>query len=132
MTNRVVVRFADGRVIKGSTADFSPERRVFHLLPADAEARKTVEIAVNDLKALFFVKEFAGNPTRVDSHDVSHVTPAMGRKVRVHFADGEVLTGTTQSYRPQRQGFFFVPADPASNNDRCYIVNAAVAQVKLL
>ncbi len=129
MYNKVVVRFADGRVLRGSTADFLPDRPVFHLQPAPPDARKSVEIAMQELKALFFVKDLTGDSARADAPDVSRVAPAMGRKLRVTFKDGEVMLGTAQSYGPARQGFFLVPADPGSNNERCYIVAAAVKSV---
>ena len=29
--NKVVARFADGRVVKGMTLDFSPEKDLFHV-----------------------------------------------------------------------------------------------------
>jgi hypothetical protein len=52
-----------------------------------------------------------------------------GRKLRIVFKDGEVLVGTTQGYQPGRQGFFVVPADAKSNNERCYVVSAATQEV---
>jgi hypothetical protein len=35
-------------------------------------------------------------------------------------------------YQPNRSGFFLVPADPESNNERCYIVSAAVKKVEFV
>ena len=61
--NRVVARYQDGRSAKGMTSDFFPNKDRFHLLPTDAPpGTKPVEILISDLKAVFFVKEFAGNP----------------------------------------------------------------------
>ena len=37
---------------------------------------------------------------------------------------------TTQGYQPDRPGFFVVPVDPKSNNDRCFVVMAAVKAVR--
>ena len=55
------------------------------------------------------------------------------RKIKVVFADGEVIVGTTQGYQPSRPGFFMVPADSAVNNiDRCYVVAASTSEVTLL
>ena len=55
-----------------------------------------------------------------------------GRKVQVEFSDGETIVGTTQGYQPDRPGFFVVPVDPKSNNDRCFVVMAAVKKVTFL
>ena len=49
--------------------------------------------------------------------------------MQVTFKDGEVLVGTTQGYQPGRPGFFLLPADPRSNNERCYIVTSATQTV---
>jgi hypothetical protein len=32
---KVVVRYSDGRLIKGSTQDFFPNKELFHLFPTD-------------------------------------------------------------------------------------------------
>ena len=132
MTNRVVLRFVDGRVVKGSTADFSPGRPAFHLVPLDGASTRGVEVKLDDLKAVFFVRDFAGDASRVDRQEFPTGGPLAGRRIRVRFKDGEILLGITQGYQASRPGFFLVPADPASNNERCYVVAAAVAEVTLL
>jgi len=43
-------------------------------------------------------------------------------KVKVEFADGEVIRGTSFGYSRNRKGFFVVPIDPKSNNERIYVV----------
>ena len=131
--NKVVARFADGRLVKGMTADFFPAKDLFHVSVANAPAgAKPVEIHMKDLKALFFVKDFAGDPRHVkrNEFDLSHPLP--GRRIRVVFKDGEVLVGTTTGYQPGRPGFFLVPADASSNNERCYIVAAATREISFL
>jgi hypothetical protein len=131
--NRVVARYQDGRSAKGMTNDFFPNKDRFHLLPADAPpGAKPAEILVADLKALFFVKEFAGDPKHKKTNTPEGVKPPPGRKVQVTFKDAEVIVGTTQGYQAGRPGFFLVPIDPASNNERCYVVSAAAKDIKLL
>src|SRR5262245_57320722 len=61
--NSVVARFVDGRVMKGMTADFSPAKDLFHLIVSSApRGAPPMEVSMKDLKALFFVKDFSGNP----------------------------------------------------------------------
>jgi len=128
--NYVVARFADGRMAKGVTADFSPAKDVFHVTTTTAAGgRVTVEIRTNELKALFFVKELAGDPQHVEKQAFDPARPPAGRRIRVAFTDGEVLVGTTTGYQPGRPGFFFVPADAESNIERCYVVAAATQEV---
>jgi hypothetical protein len=56
----------------------------------------------------------------------------MGRKIKVVFADVEVIVGTTQGYQPGRPGFFMVPVDSEANVERCYVVSASTTEVSLL
>jgi Family of unknown function (DUF6982) len=133
LVNNVVARFTDGRIVKGTTADFFPTKDFFHVSVATAPAgAKPVEINKNDLKALFFVKDFTGNPHHVERNEFDPSNPPAGRRIRVEFSDGEVLVGTTTGYQPGRQGFFVVPADAGSNIDRCYVVMAATRKVSFL
>ena len=131
--NRIVAHYLDGHVLKGVTNDFLPAKDRFHVLPIDSvPGVKPAEVAVADLKALFFVKDFAGHPEHKRSQDFDPKTAPSGRKIRVAFKDGEVMVGTTQGYQPGRPGFFVVPADPESNNERCFVVSAATAEVSLI
>lgn len=128
--NKVVVRFADGRIVKGTTADFVPTKDLFHLNPVtDTAGAKLIEINKSELKALFFVKDFEGDSRHVESNAFIPSSPPAGRKIRVEFNDGEILVGTTTGYQPGRPGFFVMPADSSSNMERCYIVTAATKKV---
>jgi len=131
--NKVVARLADGRIIKGMTADFFPNKDIFHVVPANAPAgAKPVEISVKKLKALFFVKDLTGNPDRKKRNEFDPKRPPVGRRIKVVFKDGEVLVGTTTGYQPGRPGLFIVPADTGSNNERCYVVASATQEITFI
>ncbi len=131
--NKVVARFADGHMVKGVTSDFVPAKDRFHVSEASAApGSRPTEVQTKDLKALFFVKDFAGDPKHGDRNAFDPSHPAFGRRIRVLFKDGELLVGTTQGYQPGRPGFFMVPADVSSNTERCYVVSAATAEVAFL
>ena len=131
--NRIVVRYQDGRILKGYTGDFLPTKVAFHLTPLDAPAStKPTLVRVAELKAVFFVKDLVGNPAHRERLEFRTDKPAVGRKIRVVFNDGEILVGTTQGYDPTRAGFFVVPADAESNNERCFIVGSAAAKVSFI
>jgi hypothetical protein len=131
--NKVVVRFADGSVIKGVTSDFFPAKDFFHVMVANGQAgADPMEIRTSTLKALFFVKDYAGDPEYNERKAFDPSRPPAGRRIRVEFEDGEVLVGTTMGYQPGRPGFFLEPADPGSNNERCYVVAAATKEVRFL
>ena len=131
--NKVVAHFIDGHLVKGTTSDFMPTKDSFHVADAAAAAgAKPVEIQTKDLKALFFVKDFAGNPQHAARNEFDPAHPPAGRRIKVVFKDGEVLLGTTQGYQPGRPGFFIVPADVRANTERCYVVSAATQQVSFM
>ena len=134
MQNKIVARYVDGRILKGTTADFLPAKPVFHLVPTPQRgtAISVVEVRLADLKALFFVKDFGGDSVYNESKAFPPRAAPQGRRLQVTFRDGETLVGTTTGYQPDRTGFFLVPVDPKSNNDRCFIVAAAVKAVRFL
>ncbi len=125
----VVARFLDGRTIKGTTRDFGPNKDLFHLFPWGEEGDQALDIIIGALKAIFFVKSYEGNSKHVEDNSFGSAK-GQGRRILVHFKDGEVLGGFTMGYNPKSQGFFLTPADPDSNNIRAYIVNAAVNKVE--
>lgn len=131
--SKIVVRYADKRLQKGVTINFSPDRETFHLGPpqlANADQLKIVRIA--DLKAIFFVKDFGGNPYFEERKNFDPGKAVFGRKVKVVFQDGELLVGSTTSYRRDRPGFFVIPADPDSNIERCFVVVRATKEVAFI
>jgi uncharacterized protein DUF6982 len=126
---KTVVHYKDGRILKGFTRDFQPHRESFELSATDLSEAKVVEVWTPDLKAVFFVKDLAGNPLQVDSTEFDSGVPVVGQKVAVSFLDGERLVGTTENYAPGRKGFFLVPVDARSNIERCYVVVAATQEI---
>ena len=121
-------------MVKGSTSDFVPAKEFFHVAAMDADkGTKPTLVHVKELKAIFFVKDFAGRPDYTPKNEFDGDKVPQGRKIKVVFADGETIVGTTQGYQPGRAGFFMVPADQADNNiERCYVVSAATTEVTLL
>lgn len=131
---KIVVHFLDGRVIKGHSQDFNPTRPLFHLQEdaAPSAERKPISIELKDLKAVFFVKTYAGNKDFHERKEFTTTDRAQGRKVEVTFTDGEIMQGSTVGYDPQRPGFFLLPIDPGSNNMRIFVVSAAVKAFRFL
>jgi hypothetical protein len=127
--SRVVVRYVDGRLLKGTTQDFFPNKPVFHVYPEDDENADPVEVTLAPLKALFFVKTYQGDKDHEKENSFLNAK-GQGRRIQVTFKDGEVMAGFTMGYAPDRPGFFLIPADPESNNLRVFVVAAAVTKVE--
>jgi len=128
--NRVVAHLLNGKLVKGTTRDFFPNRPVFHIFPLEGGA--AVEVRTKQIKALFFVKEFEGNVARRDLKGFLEAPSetAQGKKLAVRFPDGELLCGYSLTYSPERDGFFMFPADGGTNNLRAYVVTSAAAEIK--
>jgi hypothetical protein len=128
---KIVVRYADGRLLKGYTCDFLATKRYFHLAPTpDAPKAARITVPVGHLKAIFFVRDFAGEARYVERKTFDHHTA--GRRVAITFLDDEQLVGATLNYRPDGDGFFVIPADPKSNNLRVFVVARAVRHVRFV
>lgn len=125
--NKVVVKFKDQKILKGTTSDFFPNKSQFHL---KVETEEILDIQVEDLKAIFFVKDYDGNKDRKKSY-LDDLTGA-GRKMQVDFADGESIVGFTLGFSPDRKGFYLTPADSGGNNIRIFVVKSATKKTAFL
>jgi len=132
---KTVVKFNDGKVVKGYTTDFNPNNDLFHVRLADDFQEEgqgeQVEVDLNKIKAVFFVKDFQGNKDyqKVRTFNGYASGPPSQRKIVVIFKDGENFYGTTHSYSPDRNGFFVYPIDQQDNNDRIFVSRSALDKV---
>ncbi|HVN72318.1 MAG TPA: hypothetical protein VMU10_09900 [Desulfomonilia bacterium] len=130
---KVIVRFMDGKVMKGYANDFNPIRPSFHFNENVGSAlSQPILIEIKDLKAIFFVRTFEGNSEYAERNNFMQGDLIQGRKAEVTFPDGEVIRGSTMGYDAQRLGFFLVPVDPKSNNIRIFVVTKAVKNFRFL
>jgi len=134
--NLVVARYRDGKIIRGVTHDFGPQKKVFHVSTVEKHGRtvngKIFDISLSELKAVFFVKSLEGRqgpPSLKGLMEEKLETPGL-MKVRITFSDGEILVGTTHGYTPERKGFFVIPLERDSNNLRIFVVSSAVKKVE--
>ena len=125
--NRVVAHFKNHKVVKGVTTNFFPNKISFNIESPTGEFTK---VDMEDLKAVFFTKDFEGNKDHQD--DYSHEIPGAGKRMQVEFLDGEVIIGHTLGYSPNRQGFFLTPADVNGNNERIFVVNSSTNAVEFM
>ena len=133
IANKIVVKFKDGKIVKGWSTDFGPNKEIFHLHSLEEFGKEILEIEISSLKAVFFVKDYKGNKDykKVRTFDNYPKGIPTERKIVIIFRDGENFYGTTHSYNPERKGFFVYPIDPKDNNERVFVINPAVNSVKL-
>lgn len=136
---KLVAHTKDGLIYKGFSRDFDPESAgTFHLVRKKQGIVSSVEVKLQDLKALFHVKTWG----RKDRHlgreggfppgDLNRPGEASYVKTVAEFFDGEKICGFTRDYDPSRTGFYLIPADPEDNNRRIYVLNTSLVNLQLL
>lgn len=140
-SQRVVGHLLDGTLIKGFTEWDSTEVSVTppkdapeRLVVAKQDGSGIVELPVDKLKAIFFVKTFEGSR---DYREVKFFTahPRVdGLWVRVQFQDHErtegIIYNSIQFVRDG--GFFMKPPDPNSNNSLVFVSKQALREFRVL
>jgi hypothetical protein len=117
--------------MRGYANDFHPERMHVHVSPrVQAPAAERLMVPLSRLKAVFFVKSLRGDSKRIDDQTFDSVASA--RRVEITFRDGEVMCGSTLSYKPNGRGFFLQPANGTGNNIRVFVMMAGVRHVRFL
>ena len=125
--NKVVIQSKKGTITKGQTSDFFPNKAQFHLTTLEGNVE---EFKIEELKAVFFVKDCDGDKSYEYSYD--DVITGGGRKIKVDFADGEEIIGYTQGYSPNRAGFIIIPADLKGNNEKIFVIKSATKKVQFI
>ncbi|MCZ6695403.1 MAG: hypothetical protein O7A63_02575 [Acidobacteria bacterium] len=128
MQEKVVAHFRNGKTQRGYTHDFKPDVDNFHLLPSEGGGIPT-PIRLDELKALFYVKDYGSMRRQVDRAKRFGAGGNQGQRTIVEFRDGEKIWGFTEEYSANSLGFYFVPADAQENNMRIFIVNSSVKQI---
>ena len=124
-TNKIVVHDKGGNILKGTTADFLPKKSLFHLAVGGMQGEEVEKIVMDNLKAIFFVKDFVGDKNYEETKEFSECLTT-GKRIRAMFKDGEIVFGYTHALNLNQAGFFLVPTDPQSNNERIFIVFSAL------
>ncbi len=142
MSDKVVARFNDGRVIKGYLKDFSLDKDfiIIEGIEKKIEKKKEHKIPVEELKALFFVKSFEGDSSYREKKAYG-LRKSAGRKVFIRFNDGESLVGFVEGELPwkkgfflskseaENKGFFLVPVDEETNNIKIFVVGSSIKDI---
>jgi hypothetical protein len=129
----VVARFRDGRIVKGHTTDFAPDRRQFHIVPVTTEPADDIEVSTNELKAVFFVRSLKGDAHYRERKNFRPEDPNRGSRVEITFSDGESLVGYTLGRDVwERTGFFVTPVDLRSNNRKVFVITSAATSIRFV
>jgi hypothetical protein len=123
LRNRSVIhgyyRSSDPMLVSGAEPTALPAQMTIE--PADGSA--PIAIRLEDAKAVFFVRSFAGSPTQQDVRFCDATTAHAYLWVRVTFTDGEVMEGRVSNGIDllSQNSFRLFPVDELTNN-RCLFV----------
>ena len=130
---KTILRFADGRVLKGFTEGFDPRRASFLFQESGGVLTdRWQEMQLQGLKAICFVKDFAGNPLYDERSNFEKEQKIQGRRMQVTFRDGEKILGFAIRNDVSRPGFYLFPADLKSNNFGVFVILDAVHDIWFL
>ena len=133
MALKLVVHYRDGRLDKGTTVNFNPAASNFTLTMQAAMTGETSRIVcLRDVKAVFFVKSFMGNPDYTPRKQFQKGDAFQGQRMRLTFHDGEIMLGSSPNYSPASDGFFFFPVDSQGNTLKAWVPNASVREATML
>jgi hypothetical protein len=129
---KVVVRRLDHGLIKGfvdSTSYLGPNG----IEMLDREGRAVI-IPLPEIKGVFFVRDFDGNPQRSERKLFQSRPRLAGLWVQMTFKDKEVLEGLLPSNLVELspEGFLVTPVDLYSNNLKIFVPRTALSKIDVL
>jgi hypothetical protein len=143
--HKVVIRLGSGEVIKGfftvhadaslvAILDDSITSGSQSITVKTAQTHESISAAWSEIKSLFFVKSFRGDPTKKALRFYAK-GPAVGEILaEIRFNDNEVIEGTIDNSAKHfvGAGVLLHPSDPNSNNLMVYANKAAITNYRVL
>jgi len=137
-SQKVILRFVDGKLLKGFIRDLKLSADYLFL---EDESNNQHKVRLKELKAIFFVRRFEGDRSY---HEKKTFTgnPPSSKRIFVKFKDGENMMGYIEGAIPWQRGFFnetmkekgfyLLPADEGSNNIKTLVITSAVKDVAMI
>jgi len=136
--DKVVLRFTDGKLLKGYLKEFS--QNAPEVLFKKLGRKRNQTIPVLKLKAIFFVKTFEGD-SKYREKKIYGFRKSEGKKIFVKFKDDESMVGYLHGEAPWnkgfflskpvkgKEGFFLIPVDEDSNNIKVFVIYSSVKDI---
>ncbi len=127
---KVVVRTRSGEVIPG----FANQALIKNKLEIITNKGEERTFSLENLKAVYFVKDFAGNPEYDEIKFLTEESTVSMLWVRLEFYDGEVQEGkvTNDLELFCAPGFFLWPLDRDTNNECVYVIKSSLQAFSIL
>lgn len=136
LENRIIKGFLEthaGNTLDGLLEDTTAAApAVLRIRPLGEEGIQ--DIPIQSTKAVFFVKDFNGDPNHKSLRFFRGAAIVHGVWIRVEFKDGEIMEGLVHNtiHFLVDPGFFMRPTDPYSNNRLVYVVKSWLAECRVL
>jgi hypothetical protein len=128
MGNKLILRLKDGSMLRCSSR--IPFSAAFESVTVIDERGEVHKIPISEIKAIFFVKDFNGNPNYKAGKEFGEGSPKAGKTISVKFHDGETIKGKVINLAEGQNGFFLYPADPLDNNEKVFVVRSNAVEIK--
>src|SRR5512139_4020724 len=99
---KVILRFIDGKMLKGYIRDLKIAEEYLYL---EDESGHQLKVRLKELKAIFYVKKFEGERGHQEKKAFAHIREG-AKRVLVKFKDGETIMGNMDGEIPWQKGFF--------------------------
>ena len=128
---RVVIRKLDKGLIKGFIDPNGYLANEIEVLDRDG---RLVHVPMSEIKGVFFVRDFEGNPDRAERKIFRSRPRLAGLWVRMTFKDTEVLEALLPNNLLDIHplGYLVTPPDVYSNNLRIFIPRTALGEMEVL
>lgn len=129
---KIIARTKNGKCFKGYLRDGRfLTRGILRMTTID---NQELPVDLNQLKGVFFVRDFEGNKHHLENKILVADPERPGLRVRLRFEDNETMEGVVENHLDllQAAGFFFWPADPEANNDLIFVMKAALLGFRVL
>jgi hypothetical protein len=142
---KVVIHLSTGEITKGYVEAGDKDNPTLCVKTADGRdcgavsvrvlgVKETLPVQIRDVKSIFFVKSFRGDPKRKGLRFYND-GPAVGSIwVEIQFKDNEIIEGLIENSLQHLigNGFLLKPSDPGSNNICIYVNKGAIASYRVL
>ena len=128
---RVVIRKLDKGLIKGF---LDPNGYLANDLEVLDREGRLVHIPLSEVKGVFFVRDFEGNPDRAERKVFRSRPRLAGLWVRMTFKDSEVLEGLLPNNLVEIDplGYLVTSPDVYSNNLRMFVPRTALTEMEII
>ena len=129
---KIIARTKSGKCFKGYLRDGRfLTRGILRMTTVDSQE---LPVDLNQLKGVFFVRDFEGNKNHLENKILVADPDRPGLRVRLRFEDNETMEGVVENHLEllQAAGFFFWPADPEANNDLIFVMKSSLLGFRVL